>query len=49
VRVKILHGMLASRTAIVTWSSAERVRLLLEILGRSDVAVTLDASDVVAV
>jgi transcriptional antiterminator RfaH len=47
--VKILHGGLAGYSAIVTWSSAERCRLLLEILGRDDVVVTVDASDVAAV
>jgi transcriptional antiterminator RfaH len=48
-RVKILHGGLAGHSAIVTWSSAERCRLLLEILGRDDVVVTIDASHVAAV
>jgi transcription antitermination factor NusG len=48
-RVKILHGALASHTAIVMWSDAERCRLLIEILGRTDVVVTLDASEVAAV
>jgi hypothetical protein len=42
--VIITCGALTSRTAIVTWSNTERVRLLLETLGRSDVIVTVDAS-----
>ena len=45
--VRIATGPFAGRDAIVTWSSAERVRLLVWLLGR-DVAVTLATTDVVA-
>jgi hypothetical protein len=45
--VCIAAGPFAGRDALVTWSSADRVRLLVWLLGR-DVAVTVAVADVVA-
>jgi transcription antitermination factor NusG len=46
--VTILHGPFAGRSAVVTWSTAERVRLVLWLLNR-DVPITLAVTDVVAI
>ena len=46
--IRILHGPLAGRTAIVTWSSAERVRFLLNLLNR-DLEVEIAVDQVVPV
>jgi transcription antitermination factor NusG len=46
--VTILHGPFAGRRAGVTWSNAERVRLILWLLNR-DVPITLAVTDVAAI
>lgn len=47
--VTILRGPFAGRSAIVSWSSADRCRLLIWMLGRDDVQITVATSDVIAV
>ena len=46
--IRILHGPLAGRTAIVTWSSTKRVRFLLNLLNR-DLEVEIAVDQVVPV
>lgn len=48
-RIRIVHGPLMNHNAVVTWSDQQRVRLLLEILGRDDVVVTVSVEDVIAI
>jgi transcriptional antiterminator RfaH len=44
--IRILRGPLIGRTAIVTWSSSERVRFLLNLLNR-DLEIELEVEHVV--
>ena len=47
--VTILNGPFAGRSAIVSWSSSDRCRLLIWMLGRDDVQITVATSDVIAI